>query len=107
LLADVVGEGVAKDGGGHLSKVLWAEDDLLAVVFSVGDVVVRHAGEGVGLGVGLSRTVDECEVEAGEVEGPLALSSAEVLCGVAVLKVAVVGDNLEWLGKSFQEVLQS
>jgi hypothetical protein len=104
LLADAVGKGVAKDRGGHPCKVLWTEDDLLAVIFSVGDVVVRHAGEGVGLGVGLSRTVDEREVEAGEVEGPSALSSAEVLCSAPVLKVAVVGDDLERLGKSFQEV---
>jgi hypothetical protein len=104
LLTDAVREGVAKDGGGHPCKVLRTEDDLLAVIFSVGNVVVRHAGEGVGLGIGLSGTVDEREVKAGEVEGPLALSSAEVLCGAPVVEVAVVSDNLERLGRSFQEV---
>jgi hypothetical protein len=106
LLADAVGEGVAKDRGGHPRKVLQMGDNLLAVIFSIGDMVVRHAGEGVGLGVGLSRTVDECEVKVGGVEGPSALLLAEVLCGAPVLKVVVVGDDLEWLGKSFQEVLR-
>ena len=76
----------------------------MSVVFAISDMVVRHAREGVGLSVSLSEAVDECKVKVGEVEGPSALSSAEVLCGVPVLEVAVVGDNLKQLGKSFQEV---
>src|SRR5690606_1432119 len=74
------------------------------VVLGVGDLVDVETGEGVGLGVCLARAVGEREPEAGEVESPTSLSTAEVLCGAPVLEVGMVSDNLEGFRESFQEV---
>ncbi|OSI38053.1 hypothetical protein BST65_00325, partial [Bradyrhizobium canariense] len=93
-------EGVDKDGvGGYeLGKQLRFENDLLFVILCVCDLMNVEAGQGIGLGVGLSGTMGEREVETGKIEGPPGLSSTKVLCRAPVFQVGMIGDDLERFG---------
>ena len=104
-MSDTVEKEIAKGGHSDLGKVFQVEDGLLAVVFLISNVMVGHAGKGIGLGVGFTRAVNQGEVKAGEVQGPSALTSAKVLSCVPILQIVVISDDLERQGKTFQEML--
>ena len=52
----------------------------------------------------LSRLVSEEEVVVGKKKGPAGLTTIEVLSGFPKLEIAVIGDDLERLRESFQEL---
>ena len=77
---------------------------LLAVVFCVNYLMGWEPGQGISLGVSLSRAMCEAKVEAGQVCGPSGLPSTEVLSRTPIPKVRVVCDDLKWCGEAFQEM---
>jgi hypothetical protein len=80
------------------------EYSLVLIIFSVLNLMDVEPREGVSLGIGLARTVCKTEVEPGEVQCPMCLLLAEVLSSSPVFQVGVVGDNLEGLRETLQEV---
>ena len=66
--------------------------------------VVWAAGEGIWLTHLVARSVDEGEVEAGEVQGPTCLAAVELLGSAEVGQVLVVCAYLNLLCCTFQEV---
>ena len=66
--------------------------------------VVWAAGEGIWLTHLVARSVDEGEVEVGEVQGPACLAAVELLGSVEVGQVLVVCAYLNLLCRTFQEV---
>jgi hypothetical protein len=54
----------------------------------------------VSLGVSSSWFMCEAEVKMAEIEGPLGLTTSEVLSCVPVLKVPMVGDDVKGKGKA-------
>ena len=53
----------------------------------------------------LARFVEQCEVEPREIEQPASLASVELLSDAEVLKVLVVGPNLDWVPSALEIVL--
>ena len=98
---DTVGEGdvdnIDKERRGKESN------PIIVVVVGVGKEV-RTAREGIRAGKELSRDVDHCQMEVGEVNKPAGLSSVEVLGGTEVGEVLMVGEDLDWEGGSMEVV---
>src|ERR1700675_3297506 len=88
--------------GPDLEKFRTQEGDV-CIVSDTGSMVCA-AGEGIGLAHAPSWVVMECEVEAGQVEGPSGLAAVEFLGGPEVLKVLMVRPDLKGLAHAFQVV---
>src|SRR3979490_3310151 len=78
------------------------EGHVIVVILSA--TMIGPTREGVWLAHASPRLVLQREVEAREVERPSRLSVIELLCHTKVLKVLVVGEDLNWMARSLKVV---
>ena len=79
------------------------ESNSIVVIIGLGEEV-RTAREGIRAGKEFSWDVDHFQVKVCEVDEPVGLSSVEVLGGMEVGEVFMVGENLDWEGGSVEVV---
>ena len=86
-------------GEGYIDNVdeeRWGEEsNSIVVIIGLGEEV-RTAREGIRAGKEFSWDVDHFQVKVCEVNEPAGLSSVEVLGGMEVGEVFVVGEDLDW-----------
>ena len=97
---DMVGEGDVND----IDEERWRkEGNSVIVVVGVGKEV-GMAREGVRAGEEFAWDMDHFQVEVCKVDKPMGLSSVEVLGGMEVGEVLMVGEDLDWEGGSMEVV---